>query len=595
MDVDNILITDVGSTTSKAILIKKMDGEYRLAYRGEAPTTVERPFEDCRIGVRNAVRQIEEALKVQFLSDQGDIMKEKTMYLSTSSAGGGLQIMVSGVIRRMTAESGERAALGAGAIVLDVMAIDDGREVHEKINRMRYLRPDMILMVGGTDGGDTKDLIESAEIFKSAKPKPRFGIDFKLPLIYAGNKECSNAVKDIIGDEFDLEIVPNIRPTLDVENSEPARNGVHDLFLSHVMSHAPGYPELMKWTDAPILPTPMGEGMVFQLIAETLGVNLIGVGLGGATTNIYSIYDGILVRTVSANLGMSYSICNVMKEAGIANIMRWIPIAIQEEEIRNELRNKMIRPTTIPPTFTSLIVEHAVAREALRLALDSHKSLARPLRGARRTRAIGEVAIDLEETYIEMLNVNLMGTTGGLLSHAPRRAQSALILIDGFQPEGITKIIIDSVFMMPHLGVLSTINPEAAFNVLMKDCMVRAGTCIAPTGQLEDGVDALQVSATLPDGTTLAKTIPYGDIALLSLEKGQTVEMEIKPHRNLDVGMGRGTMVKTSVEGGVVGVIIDARGRPLMLPVDEKERKESLIKWYTAIGAYPEDVWKEKK
>ena len=105
-----ILATDVGSTTSKAILIKKTNGEYRLACRGEAPTTVEVPFNDVRVGVRNAVRQIEDQMGFKFF-DEGGSLKKDTFYVSTSSAGGGLQIMVSGVIRRMTAESGERAVV----------------------------------------------------------------------------------------------------------------------------------------------------------------------------------------------------------------------------------------------------------------------------------------------------------------------------------------------------------------------------------------------------------------------------------------------------------------------------------------------------
>ena len=122
LDIDTILATDVGSTTSKAILIKKVMGEFRLVGRCEAPTTVEAPFEDVRVGVRNAVKQVEDLTGIHFLMKDRSL-KKGTFYVSTSSAGGGLQIMVSGVIRRMTAESGERAALGAGAIVLDVCPI----------------------------------------------------------------------------------------------------------------------------------------------------------------------------------------------------------------------------------------------------------------------------------------------------------------------------------------------------------------------------------------------------------------------------------------------------------------------------------------
>jgi uncharacterized protein (TIGR01319 family) len=598
-ELDTILATDVGSTTSKAILIKKVNGEFRLVGRGEAPTTVEAPFEDVRVGVRNAVKQVEYLTGIHFLTKDG-ALKEGTFYVSTSSAGGGLQIMVSGVIRRMTAESGERAALGAGAIVLDVMAIDDGRELHEKIERMRSLRPDMILMVGGTDGGDKIDLIDAAELFISAKPRPRFGIDFKLPVIYAGNRDIQDTIKEILGEEFALRLVSNIRPTLDIEDTEPAREGVHDFYLEHVMSHAPGYPNLMKWTDIDIIPTPAAVGDICQMVAAAQNINLVGTDPGGATTDIFSVFDGKFLRTVSANLGMSYSICNVLKESGVANIMRWIPYKIEERELRNRLRNKMIRPTTIPPDYESLIVEQAVGREAMRLAFNAHLSLATPLRGVKQKKDIGSLGRrdeedPLEKTYIDRLRLDMIIGSGGVNSHAPRRVQSASVLIDAFQPEGITKLMIDSIFMMPHLGVLSKVKPDAALNVLDKDCLVKVGTCIAPKGLAKEGVDALSVTAELPDGSTLEKTLPYGTMELIPLRETETINVVLSPHSGLDVGAGSGKRLETTMSGGVVGVIFDTRGRPLVLPKSDEERREKLISWYTALGVYPEKILKQYK
>jgi len=589
---DAILITDVGSTTTKAILIKKLGNEYRLITRGEAPTTVEAPFEDVRVGVRNAIRQVEELTGLQFLTPEGNIKKDSAIYLSTSSAGGGLQVLVMGLISRMTAESGERAALGAGAIVLDVMSIDDGRAIYEKIERMRHLRPDMVLLVGGTDGGEQRDVIISAETLASAKPRPRFGIDFKLPVIFAGNRDVRNNVRDVLSGEFALKLVQNVRPSLDKEIVEPARSAVHEHYLEHVMSHAPGYPELMKWTDAPILPTPAAVGMMIQTMAKRYNVNIIGTDPGGATTDIFSVFEGKFLRTVSANYGLSYSICNVMKDAGIENIKRWIPFDIDEQELRNELRNKMIRPTTIPPTFRSLIIEQAVNREAMRMAFQQHKSLATPLRGVVRKRRLEEAfsAEAVTESYIKMLQVDMLVGSGGPNAHAPRRSQTASMLIDAFQPEGITKILVDSIFMMPHCGVLAQISPDAALCVLEKDCLVRIGICIAPVGQAEEGEVALELSAKMPDGSTINRSVPYGSMDRIPLELGETAEVELNPHKNLDLGNGSGKVVTTKVDGGVVGMIIDARGRPLVLPRDEEERKRKLIEWYTAIDAYPQEA-----
>ena len=591
-----IVATDCGSTTSKCRLFRKLADGYRFIASGEAPTTVEAPFEDVTLGVRNAIREVEELTGYSLLSEDGILMSSEEkqgvdLYVTTSSAGGGLQMMVTGVIKSMTAESAERAALGAGAIVMEVLSVDDGLKIHERISRIRYLRPDMILMAGGTDGGTISHVIEMAELIQSAEPKPRFGLGFELPIVYAGNKDARVHIQELFGEKFALKMVDNIRPSLEVEIPGPARACVHELFMEHVMSHAPGYNKLMKWTEVPIMPTPAGEGRMFQTLAEKYNANVIGVGLGGATTNVYSVYNKKFVRTVSANLGMSYSICNVMKEAGIENIVRWLPFQVDVYTNRAKLRNNMIRPTTIPQTLDDLIIEHAVAREALRLGFKHHKYLARPLRGVRLERTIADVFDQrtFEETYIDMLKVKWIAGTGGLLSHAPRRAQSVLMLIDAFQTEGVTNLGQDSVFMIPHLGVLSTVHNKAAMEIFEKDCLLHLGTCIAPRGTIKNdsGKEIISVKIEMPDESIVEETLTYGTIKVVPLKEYEKANVEIKPTRGFDVGAGPGHVLKTTVEGGIVGIIIDARGRPLILPEDDEERIKKLIEWFKSLDAYP--------
>ena len=330
--IQTILATDCGSTTTKCILIEKQGDEYRLTTRGEAPTTVEAPFDDVTVGVSNAVREIEELSGRTILDEHGKVITPARpdgsgvdLYLSTSSAGGGLQMTVAGVVKSMSAESAQRAALGAGAIIMDVIAVDDGRKEYQKVERIRALRPDMILMSGGTDGGTVTHLTEMAEMLRSADPKPRLGIGLKLPVIYAGNAEAYKAVEEIVGDTVDLRKVANLRPTLDRENLGPAREAIHDLFLEHVMQQAPGYAKLMTWTSSGIMSTPNAVGKIMETIAAERKINVLGVDIGGATTDVFSVFNNNFVRTVSANLGMSYSICNVLTEAGLPNIARWIP------------------------------------------------------------------------------------------------------------------------------------------------------------------------------------------------------------------------------------------------------------------------------
>ncbi len=591
-NMNYILVTDVGSTTTKSRFFKKKEEGWRYIVSGEAPTTVEAPFEDVRMGVRNAIREVEELTGHKILTSLGEVIvpydgeEGVDLYCTTSSAGGGLQMMVAGVVKTMTAESANRAALGAGSIVMDILAVDDGRADYQQIKRIRDLRPDMILLAGGTDGGDIKHLSSIAQIINTADPKPRLGESYTLPLVYAANKDAWNSVSNLFGSSLVIKRVENIRPTIDTENTEPARRAVHELFMEHVMSHAPGYLELMKWTDIDILPTPAGEGMAVQLISKVYETNTLGVGLGGATTNIYSIFDGRFVRSVSANLGMSYSICNVLKEAGIENITRWIPFRISGNDIVNMLGNKMIRPTTIPQTLKELLIEHAVAREALRLGLLHHKSIATRLKGVKVFRGIsGIFEQELEESYIDMLKINIVVGTGGLLSHAPRRVQSLLILNDGFQAEGVTRFFQDSVFMMPHLGLLSTVYPKAAWQIFDKDCLVRLGTVIAPKGEPTEK-KVMDIELRMPNGEVIKKSIKGGELFRIPLSESESIKASINPSRGYDVGSGSGRNIETIVYGGKAGIVIDARGRPIRFPTETNERIDSLKKWFSSLNLY---------
>ncbi|MHB1190477.1 MAG: glutamate mutase L, partial [Armatimonadota bacterium] len=512
-DIKSILATDCGSTTTKAILIEKQGEEYRLVVRGEAPTTVEAPFDDVTVGVGNATREVEELTGRKILKDgKVDAEDGVDMYLSTSSAGGGLQMTVAGVVKSMSAESAERAALGAGAIIIDAIAVDDGRKEYEKVQRIRELRPDMILVSGGTDGGTVSHLVDIAEMLVSADPKPRLGVGVRLPVIYAGNKEAVEPVREVLGDKVDLKVVENLRPTLDRENLLPAREAIHELFLQHVMQQAPGYGKLMTWTSAGIMSTPNAVGKIIETIADQEGINVLAVDIGGATTDVFSVFAGVFTRTVSANLGMSYSICNVLAEAGIENIRRWVPFPAEEGYVRDQLRNKMIRPTTIPQTLRDLYIEQAVAREALRLAFVHHRSLARELKGVQQTRTIAE-ALSQEGTgrsLVHMLDLDMIVGSGGVLSHAPRRAEAALMMLDAYQPEGATMLAVDSIFMMPQLGILSTVMPDAATQVFNRDCLIKLGTAIAPVGVAKDGQTACTVEMR---GETVE--VPFGSVKVL--------------------------------------------------------------------------------
>jgi hypothetical protein len=179
--------------------------------------------------------------------------------------------------------------------------------------------------------------------------------------------------------------------------------------------------------------------------------------------------------------------------------------------------------------------------------------------------------------------------SGGVLSHAPRRAQALLMLLDAIQPEGVTELFVDSIFMSPQLGLLSSIRRELAVGILERDGLYLLGTCIAPTGRAaRNGRPLAHVTCRCGSERHEARVIA-GELTHLPLTPDKPYAVAVRPCRGYDVGAGPGRPVETVVEAGLFGLVLDGRGRqPLAIPTEPSQRMRMMRSWYTAIGAFSE-------
>jgi hypothetical protein len=260
---------------------------------------------------------------------------------------------------------------------------------------------------------------------------------------------------------------------------------------------------------------------------------------------------------------------------------------MDERELRNRVKNKMIRPTTIPQTLEALVFEQAVAREALRLAYAQHKEFATTLKGVQQQRTVGDMFHQQAggQSIVDNMRLDLLIASGGVLSHAPKMQQTAAMLVDAFEPEGFTTLAKDSIFMMPHLGVLAEVHPQAALEVFERDCLIYLGTCVAARGTAKPGKECFKYRIR---GATLNESgaMRAGEIKLFPLGEGETAQVEVEPSRPFDLGGGPGKKIEREVRGGTVGLILDARGRPLELPIDRRACREAMTGWVTALNVY---------
>jgi len=571
---ESYLIVDINSHQTKAAFLERTGDEYGVQGTSETPTTVDPPELDVTLGVEKAIRGLGQKLGRELWV--GGRPSGAHRFLCSSSTSGGIYMNVAGLVRTISAESAQRAALGAGALLMDVFSLDDSRPRFMLIDRMRSLRPEIFLLAGGTDGGAEAQVLEMAGLIEAADVKPRFGEGYKLPVVYAGNVEVRERVSKVLTeDKYATRAVDNVRPLIETENLGPAREGIYDSYMEHVIVHSPGYDKLIQWVEGKIIPTQAAIGKILYAYAQERAVNLLAVDVGGATTDVYSVYDGVFNRSLNADIGLTYGISNIMKEAGVENIMRWIPVDIGEKKVRNIVGNIMVlQPETL--SYEERMVQQSATREAIRLGLEQHRNYATRLKGVRLERDLGMMFEQaLEPSILNLKKTQVVIGRGSIFNDPDNLRIAPLLLLDAIQPWGVTEIYVDVSSIMPHTGMLLDSNREAALQILSRACLRKLGTCVAAKGKAEEGVEALTVSMSTSEGVSMEETIAFGELKTLPLGADESARIEVSPTRRFDVGVGRGRRLEATVTGGENGVIIDARGRPIGIPA----KKETLSVW----------------
>jgi hypothetical protein len=581
--VESILALDCGSTATQALLIDRVDGEYRLVARTEAPSTVEPPWNDAADSARHAVTQLSEVIGWPLLNERGQIICPQHQkggvdaVVITSSASNPVRLVLAGVMRDVSLSSARHALSTTYATIDGVVSLDrreDGssavtENLQGQIDLIQKVRPDAIVLVGGIDGGASRPVLQVAEAVAIAS--------FTMPqadrpaIIYAGNAELRSLVADIVGAEAELHAVDNVRPSLQLENPGPLQAELEDLYRKRKMERLPGFGTLASWSPVPVLPTAKAFAYTIQYLAQQDGINVLGVDVGGATATAAAVLDEKLDMTIRSDLGLSYNLARLLDYVPIESIQRWLPFEMDPGEIRDLFHNKAIRYRTLPQTRQELLLEQAAAREILRLTLRE---------------VLPRWSKETSPIYPGLLpRFHLIVGAGGVLASAPRDRQAALVLLDALQPVGVTGMVLDKVRLAAPLAAAAMVNPQAAAQVIERDALLNLGTVVAPVGTAREGETALTFKIEYEDGRSLEVEVPYGSLEVIPLPTGQTASLELRPTRRFDVGLGFNQAGTTRVEGGSIGIIIDARGRPLPMAEDPEEQRERMQRWLWDMGA----------
>ncbi|OGO15047.1 MAG: hypothetical protein A2Z14_08040 [Chloroflexi bacterium RBG_16_48_8] len=579
-DAEIILAVDVGSVNTRASLFDVVDGRYRLVATSEVSSTAGPPLFDIGEGVRLAMDRIR-VITGRRLTDETEVLIYPStgfgsgvdLFVSSISAGPKVKTIIAGLMPGVSMTSARRLAESAYLDIVGEITLVDRRRTEEQIDLILSQRPDMILIVGGTDGGASDPLFQLIELIKLAVSllpegqKPR--------IVYSGNRNLGALVVDRLSGGATVNVTPNIRPSLEMEELTPARLRLAETLFEIRSNRITGYEELKQWSGDALIPTAEAFGRLIRYLSKVYHPDkgVLGVDLGASQVTIAAAFEGDLNLSVNSRLGAGSSITGLLENGDLFRVMRWLPHEVSDSQLKDYIHNKAIRQGSIPVTIEELHIELAIARQLIRQALFN----------ARQTWPAGKDS----RSMLLLPEVEPILAGGASLARAPRPGYSALVLLDALQPTGVSTLVMDPYSLAPTLGATAGPLPLATVQLLEAGVFVSTGTVVAPKGKIRQGRKVLSYQLEYEDGSpTKGGEVNYNQIEVLPLATGQYGRLTLRPEGGVELGFGLlGRAGTLRVAGGTLGVMIDARGRPLNLPRDLGQLRELNQRWLWDIGA----------
>ncbi len=451
-----VLLIDFGSTYTKVTAVD-LDTEELLG-TASSFTTI---FTDVGEGLANALAKLEEKTgKLEFAERY-----------ACSSAAGGLRMITSGLVPELTAEAAKQASLGAGAKVIGVYSYELTRRDVAKIVEKK---PDMILLTGGTDGGNSECILNNAKKLSQVEPI--------CPIVIAGNRNCADDCEELL-EGWETHVCENVMPKFNQLNIEPAQHEIRQIFLNRIVQ-AKGLSKASELISGIMMPTPAAMMEAMTLLAEGTktepGIGeLVAVDLGGATTDIYSIADGAPTgantivkglmepytkRTVEGDIGMRYSIWGIVDAAGIDRISELS--GIEADKAKEMIRFLSENTETVPQNEEWERLDFALASMAVETAVARHAG------------TIERVFTPMGEAFSQagkdLTQVRRVIVTGGAIIHTKRtREIAAHALQKPNQPGSLrpidAKFYVDRSYILASMGLLGQHYPDAALRIMKRE------------------------------------------------------------------------------------------------------------------------------
>ncbi|MBK9925952.1 MAG: glutamate mutase L [Anaerolineales bacterium] len=574
---ESILAIEVGAAVTRAVLFDVVEGQYRFVASGQAPSTAEAPFMDIGIGIREAVSSLQNVTGVTLLGKDRNLIAPSQAdgsgvdaVVATISAGPAMRTVIVGLLSDVSVQSARHLAETTYTRVVDTLDLSDQRKPEQQLDGIVRSRPDLVILAGGTNDGASRSMLKILEsVGLACYLMPA---DKRPMVLYAGNEKLEADVQELLGSYAgQLKISHNIRPSLDVEDLGPASAELASLVVNLRQRHLKGLEELNTWAGGNILPTTYAQGRMIRYLSRlyesTRG--LLSVNIGASATSVAVGFADKTILKTYPEFGLGESLSGLLQYTDVESIMRWLPLDIAPNTLREYLYQKSLYPATLPATTDDYAIAQAISRQAMFLAV----------RSAQKDFPGNPYA---PKDVMPPLDLIIAG--GGAVGDGLSLGQGLLMLLDAVQPVGILPILIDQNNLLPLLGVAAARNNYLPVQVIDSGAFIGLGTVVSVVASANYGDQILRAKLTYSDGTDVRADVKFGGLEILPLPSGQSARLSLQPLQRADAGLGPGRSGTVTVTGGAMGVVIDARGRPLQFPSDPVRRRELIKKWHYTVG-----------
>jgi hypothetical protein len=560
-----ILTADFGSVHTRAVLIDVVDGEYRVVARESGLTTLGYPVDELNLGLKRLLKQMSDVTGRNFYNQIGRIIIPEDVerngvdaFITTASAGRPIRAVLVGLMPDISITSALRAMSGTYIEASAQIHLRDGRSDEERLNALLLSRPDLLLIVGGTDKGAKTALMELLKVVKLALTIT--DAELRPSIIFAGNKELHEPVKAFFGDLTSLMLTDNLRPKMEEESFESISRELDRAYDQHRETHGDAFRLVSDMSSTGLLPTAQSYALVADYFARSRKGNVIAVDMGSTSSVMVGVFNGQASTRISTTKGLGQSADTLRQEIGEDAITAWLPYYPEAGEIHNYALNKLSRPYTIPLDTRDLFMEHAFLRAGLRQMKSEARGLWHKV-----------------EQFGTIPAVKTIIAGGAALTGTGSAAYNMMLIADSLQPTGVTDIKGDPYGLIPAMNAIAKMNPSAAVQLLEGGGLEHYGTLISFEGNPKAGRPVARLRITLEDGERVDYDLKGGEILTLPLPERRSLKMNIRCSRGFSVG-GKSSL-KLTMEGGTAGIMIDARGRNFHAPDTVVERARVMPVW----------------